>query len=170
MAVRGGLSPLSGLIWKTGNSVCQEYFTFVRKNSKKSENVRRFWLWQPWLMVSPFTFITKHLGFYINLSDVSFKDFATPSLTDDNTVFYTEDNAELERREIEQFQLRRSWETRWANWRCFQKNMYPLNVLFRFTSNGKGLNDIIWSIYWNKKPHASFLYRNYFAQLFLLIS
>ena len=63
-------------------------------------------------MASPFIFITKHLGFYINLSDVSFKDFATPSLTDDNTVFYTEDNAELERREIEQFQLRRSWETR----------------------------------------------------------
>ena len=48
----------------------------------------------------------------MNLSDVFFKDFATPSLTDDNTVFYTEDNAELERREIEQFQPRRSWETR----------------------------------------------------------
>ena len=39
MAVRGGLSPLSGLIWKTGNSVCQEYFTFVRK---KLEKVREF--------------------------------------------------------------------------------------------------------------------------------
>ena len=40
------------------------------------------------------------------------KDFATPSLTDENTVFYTEDNAELERREIEQFKLRRRWESR----------------------------------------------------------
>ena len=52
------------------------------------------------------------MGFYNDLSHISFKDFATPSLTDQNTVFYTEDNAELERREIEQFQLRRSWETR----------------------------------------------------------
>ena len=40
------------------------------------------------------------------------KDFATPSLTDENTVFFTDDNVELERREIEQFQLRRSWESR----------------------------------------------------------
>lgn len=63
-------------------------------------------------MVSSFAFITKHMGFYNDLSHISFKDFATPSLTDQNTVFYTEDNAELERREIEQFQLRRSWETR----------------------------------------------------------
>ena len=63
-------------------------------------------------MVSPFAFITKHMGFYNDFSHISFKDFATPSLTDQNTVFYTEDNAELERREIEQFQLRRSWETR----------------------------------------------------------
>ena len=41
-----------------------------------------------------------------------FKDFATPSLTEENTEFYTEDNAELERKEIEQFQLRRRWESR----------------------------------------------------------
>ena len=60
----------------------------------------------------PFTVLTTHLGYYAKLSDVFFKDFATPSLTDENTVFYTEDNAELERREIEQFQLRRSWESR----------------------------------------------------------
>lgn len=40
------------------------------------------------------------------------QDFATPSLTDENTVFFTDDNVELERREIEQFQLRRSWESR----------------------------------------------------------
>ncbi|KAL9988404.1 hypothetical protein ACROYT_G002842 [Oculina patagonica] len=39
------------------------------------------------------------------------RDFATPSLTEENTVFFTDDNAELERREIEQFQLRRSWES-----------------------------------------------------------
>ncbi|PFX19443.1 E3 ubiquitin-protein ligase RNF213 [Stylophora pistillata] len=39
------------------------------------------------------------------------RDFATPSLTEENTVFYTEDNAELERKEIEQFQLRRRWES-----------------------------------------------------------
>ena len=43
---------------------------------------------------------------------VFFQDFATPSLTEENTVFFTDDNAELERREIEQFQLRRSWESR----------------------------------------------------------
>ena len=43
---------------------------------------------------------------------VSLQDFATPSLTEENTVFFTDDNAELERREIEQFQLRRSWESR----------------------------------------------------------
>ena len=41
-----------------------------------------------------------------------FKDFATPSLTEESTVFYTEDNAELERQEIEQFQPRRRWESR----------------------------------------------------------
>ena len=40
------------------------------------------------------------------------QDFATPSLTEENTVFSTDDDAELERREIEQFQLRRSWENR----------------------------------------------------------
>ena len=43
---------------------------------------------------------------------VSLQDFATPSLTEENTIFFMEDNAELERREIEQFQLRRSWESR----------------------------------------------------------
>ena len=63
-------------------------------------------------MVLPFTFLTRHQGSFAKLSDVFFKDFATPSLTDENTVFYTEDNTELERREIEQFQLRRSWESR----------------------------------------------------------
>jgi len=40
------------------------------------------------------------------------QDFATPSLTEENTVNFTDDNAELERREIKQFQLRRSWESR----------------------------------------------------------
>ncbi|PFX17552.1 E3 ubiquitin-protein ligase RNF213, partial [Stylophora pistillata] len=40
------------------------------------------------------------------------RDFATPSLIDENPMFYTEDNVELEQKEIEQFQLRRSWETR----------------------------------------------------------
>jgi len=40
------------------------------------------------------------------------RDFATPSLTEENTVNFTDDNAELERREIKQFQLRRSWESR----------------------------------------------------------
>lgn len=40
------------------------------------------------------------------------QDFATPSLTEENTVFFTKDNAELERRELEQFKLRRSWESR----------------------------------------------------------
>ncbi|KAJ7339383.1 hypothetical protein OS493_005778 [Desmophyllum pertusum] len=39
------------------------------------------------------------------------RDFATPSLTEENTVFFTDVNAKLERREIEHFQLRRSWES-----------------------------------------------------------
>ena len=43
---------------------------------------------------------------------LSLQDFATPSLTEQNTIFFTGDNAELERREIEQFQLRRRWESR----------------------------------------------------------
>ena len=47
-----------------------------------------------------------------NKALIFLKDFATPSLTEENTVFFTDDNAELERREIEQFQLRRSWESR----------------------------------------------------------
>ncbi|KAJ7339375.1 hypothetical protein OS493_005769 [Desmophyllum pertusum] len=38
------------------------------------------------------------------------RDFATPSLTEENTESFKEDNAKRERREIEQFQLRRSWE------------------------------------------------------------
>ena len=49
---------------------------------------------------------------FMKFSDAFFKDFATPSLTDENTVFYTEDNAEIERMEIEQFKLRRRWESR----------------------------------------------------------
>ena len=48
----------------------------------------------------------------MKFSDAFFKDFATPSLTNENTVFYTEDNAEIERMEIEQFKLRRRWESR----------------------------------------------------------
>ena len=52
-------------------------------------------------------------GFHFDDNIVIFlQDFATPSLTEENTIFFTEDNAELERREIEQFQLRRSWESR----------------------------------------------------------
>ena len=44
MAVRGGLSPLSGLICKIANSVGEGNFTFVRKTSGKFRNL---WLWQP---------------------------------------------------------------------------------------------------------------------------
>ena len=68
-------------------------------------------------MVELLSFITCLGGFSGAVSTMksyflSFKDFATPSLTEENTVFYTEDNAELERKEIEQFQLRRRWESR----------------------------------------------------------
>ena len=68
-------------------------------------------------MVELLSFITCLGGFSravstMNSYFLSFKDFATPSLTEENTVFYTEDNAELERKEIEQFQLRRRWESR----------------------------------------------------------
>ena len=44
MAVRGGLSPLSGLICKIANSVGEGNVTFVRKTSGKFRNL---WLWQP---------------------------------------------------------------------------------------------------------------------------
>ena len=43
-AVRGALSPLSGLICEIINSVGQGNFTFVLK---KSGNFRNLWLWQP---------------------------------------------------------------------------------------------------------------------------
>ena len=46
MAVRGGLSPLSGLIWEIVNSVGQGNFTFVWKKSGKGHgNFRNLWLW-----------------------------------------------------------------------------------------------------------------------------
>ena len=44
MAVRGGFSPLSGLICKITNSVGEGNFAFVRKTSRKFRNL---WLWQP---------------------------------------------------------------------------------------------------------------------------
>ena len=44
MAVRGGLSPFSGLTCKIVNSVGQGNFTIVRG---KSKNFRNLWLWQP---------------------------------------------------------------------------------------------------------------------------
>lgn len=56
-----------------------------------------------------FNLLTLHFDDHIL---IFLQDFATPSLTDENTVFFTDDNVELERREIEQFQLRRSWESR----------------------------------------------------------
>ena len=39
MAVRGALSPFSGLVCKTFNSVGQENFTLVRKKSEKSQEI-----------------------------------------------------------------------------------------------------------------------------------
>ena len=52
-------------------------------------------------------------GFHFDDNVLIFlQDFATPSLTEENNEFFTDDNAELERREIEQFQLRRRWESR----------------------------------------------------------
>ena len=39
MAVRGGMSPLPGLICETVNSVGQGNFLFVRKKSEKSQEI-----------------------------------------------------------------------------------------------------------------------------------
>ena len=43
---------------------------------------------------------------------ISLEDFATPSLSEENTDSIASDKTETEKREIEEFQLRRSWESR----------------------------------------------------------
>lgn len=62
------------------------------------------------------------------------QDFATPSLTEEDTNFLTEDNAVLERRVIEQFQLRRHWESRLNSclFKCYIAEF--LNVIFFVTA------------------------------------
>lgn len=40
------------------------------------------------------------------------QDFSTPSLKEENDVSSAGDKAELERKELEQFTFRRSWESR----------------------------------------------------------
>ena len=50
--------------------------------------------------------------YFITFNFISLEDFATPSLSEENTDSIASDKAETEKREIEQFQLRRSWESR----------------------------------------------------------
>lgn len=54
-------------------------------------------------------------------SFLSSQDFATPSLSEENAAFLTDDDAE--RREIKQFQLRKSWESRWETFDFFSTQM-----------------------------------------------
>ncbi|XP_068735057.1 LOW QUALITY PROTEIN: E3 ubiquitin-protein ligase rnf213-alpha-like [Montipora capricornis] len=65
------------------------------------------------------------------------RDFATPSLTDENTVFFAKDDAELERKEIEQFKLRRSWESSPHPYLFFNEDHITMTFLgFSINSNG----------------------------------
>ncbi|XP_022796391.1 E3 ubiquitin-protein ligase rnf213-alpha-like isoform X1 [Stylophora pistillata] len=69
------------------------------------------------------------------------RDFATPSLTEENTVFYTEDNAELERKEIEQFQLRRRWESSPHPYLFFNQDHITMTFLGFFINSAGDLVD-----------------------------
>ncbi|XP_022801884.1 E3 ubiquitin-protein ligase rnf213-alpha-like, partial [Stylophora pistillata] len=69
------------------------------------------------------------------------RDFATPSLTDENPVFYTEDNVELEQKEIEQFQLRRSWESSPHPYLFFNQDHITLTFLGFFINSAGDLVD-----------------------------
>ncbi|XP_068731195.1 E3 ubiquitin-protein ligase rnf213-alpha-like [Montipora capricornis] len=65
------------------------------------------------------------------------RDFATPSLTDENTVIFAKDDAELERQEIEQFKLRRSWESSPHPYLFFNQDHITMTFLgFSINSNG----------------------------------
>ncbi|XP_074628909.1 E3 ubiquitin-protein ligase rnf213-alpha-like isoform X2 [Acropora palmata] len=65
------------------------------------------------------------------------RDFATPSLTDENTVFYTKDDVDLERQEIEHFQLRRRWESSPHPYLFFNQDHITMTFLgFSINSNG----------------------------------
>ncbi|XP_022806308.1 E3 ubiquitin-protein ligase rnf213-alpha-like [Stylophora pistillata] len=69
------------------------------------------------------------------------RDFATPSLTEENTVFYAEDDAELERREIEQFQLRRRWESSPHPYLFFNQDHITMTFLGFFINTAGDLVD-----------------------------
>ncbi|XP_068759451.1 E3 ubiquitin-protein ligase rnf213-alpha-like isoform X4 [Montipora capricornis] len=65
------------------------------------------------------------------------RDFATPSLTDENAVFCTKDDVDLERQEIEQFQLRRRWESSPHPYLFFNEDHITMTFLgFSINSNG----------------------------------
>ncbi|XP_067057901.1 E3 ubiquitin-protein ligase rnf213-alpha-like isoform X3 [Acropora muricata] len=65
------------------------------------------------------------------------RDFATPSLTDENTFFYTKDDEDLERQEIEQFKLRRRWESSPHPYLFFNQDRITMTHLgFFINSNG----------------------------------
>ncbi|XP_022803330.1 E3 ubiquitin-protein ligase rnf213-alpha-like isoform X2 [Stylophora pistillata] len=69
------------------------------------------------------------------------RDFATPSLTEENTVFYTVDNEELKRKEIEQFQLRRQWESSPHPYLFFNQDHITLTFLGFFINSAGDLVD-----------------------------
>ena len=59
-----------------------------------------------------------HIKKPLGLADIDWyafltQDFSTPSLKEENDVSSAGDKAELERKELEQFTFRRSWENRW---------------------------------------------------------
>ncbi|RMX46188.1 hypothetical protein pdam_00007847 [Pocillopora damicornis] len=69
------------------------------------------------------------------------RDFATPSLTEENTVFCTEDNAELERKETEQLQLRRRWESSPHPYLFFNQDHITMTFLGFFINSAGDLVD-----------------------------